>query len=223
MTRLPFAAALFDLDGVLTSTSTLHAACWKLTFEELLGEPFDEHDYLAHVDGKPREDGARDFLRSRGIDAAEALVREVGRHKQALVDRALAADGVEAFDGSVRWVEQLRAAGLRTAVVSSSANCDAVLHAAGIDGLFELTVHGGDIQELGLRGKPAPDGFLEAAGRLRVRPGRAIVVEDALAGVAAGRRGGFGLVVGVARAASAADLRAAGADIVVADLAELVA
>ena len=224
MTRLPFAAALFDLDGVLTSTSTLHAACWKQTFEELLGEPFDaEHDYLAHVDGKPREDGARDFLRSRGIDATEALVRDVGRHKQALVDRALAAGGAEAFDGSVRWVEQLRAAGLRTAVVSSSANCDAVLRAAGIDGLFELTVHGGDIRELGLRGKPAPDGFLEAAGRLRVRPGRAIVVEDALAGVAAGRRGGFGLVVGVARGASAADLRAAGADIVVADLAELVA
>ena len=223
MTRLPFAAALFDLDGVLTSTSTLHAACWKQTFEELLGERFDEHDYLAHVDGKPRDDGARDFLLSRGIDAAEALVRDVGRHKQALVDRALAAGGVEAFDGSVRWVEQLRAAGLRTAVVSSSANCDAVLRAAGIDGLFELTVHGGDIQELGLRGKPAPDGFLEAAGRLRVRPGRAIVVEDALAGVAAGRRGGFGLVVGVARAASADDLRAAGADLVVADLAELVA
>jgi len=223
MTSLPFAAALFDLDGVLTSTSTLHSACWKQTFETLLGEPFDaERDYLAHVDGRPREDGARAFMRSRGIDATEALIRDVSEHKQALVERALAEGGAEAFDGSVRWVEQLHRAGLRAAVVSSSANADAVLRSAGIDGLFELTVTGADIRELGLRGKPAPDGFLEAAGRLGVRPGRAIVVEDALAGVAAGRRGGFGLVVGVARGASAADLRAAGADVVVGDLGELV-
>ena len=224
MTSLPFAAALFDLDGVLTSTSTLHAACWKQTFEELLGLPFDTgRDYLEHVDGKPRDDGARDFLRSRGIDATETLVRDVGTHKQALVERALERGGVEAFPGSVRWVRELRAKGLRTAVVSSSANCDAVLRAAGIDGLFELTVDGGALARLGLRGKPAPDGFLEAAGRLGVRPSRAIVVEDALAGVAAGRRGGFGLVVGVARDASAAALRAAGADLVVGDLAELAA
>ena len=223
MTSLPFAAALFDLDGVLTSTSTLHAACWKLTFEELLGEPFDaEHDYLAYVDGKPRDDGARDFMRSRALDASEGLIREVTERKQALVERALAEGGAAAFEGSIRWVEQLRRAGLRTAVVSSSANADAVLRSAGIDGLFELTVSGTVIRELGLRGKPAPDGYLEAAGRLGVRPGRAIVVEDALAGVAAGRRGGFGLVVGVARGASAADLRAAGADVVVGDLGELV-
>jgi alpha,alpha-trehalose phosphorylase len=201
----------------------LHAACWKQTFESLLDEPFDAgRDYLEHVDGKPRDDGARDFMHSRGIDATEALVRDVGAHKQALVERALAEGGVDAFEGSVRWVEQLRVAGVRTAVVSSSANCDAILRAAGIDDLFELTVDGGTIRELGLRGKPAPDGFLEAAGRLGVRPGRTIVVEDALAGVAAGRRGGFGLVVGVSRGASAPELRAAGADLVVADLAELV-
>ena len=224
MTPLPFAAALFDLDGVLTSTSTLHAASWKQTFEELVGLPFDTGlDYLTHVDGKPRDDGARDFLLSRGVHASEQLVRDVGTHKQALVERALERDGVEAFPGSVRWVRQLRAQGLKTAVVSSSANCDAVLRAARIDDLFELTVDGAAIERLGLRGKPAPDGFLEAAGRLGVPPSRVIVVEDALAGVAAGRRGGFGLVVGVARSASAAALRAAGADLVVGDLAELAA
>jgi alpha,alpha-trehalose phosphorylase len=129
---------------------------------------------------------------------------------------------VQAYPGSVEWVRSLRAAGVRTAVVSSSANCDAVLRAARIDGLFELTVHGGHVERLGLRGKPAPDGFLEAAGRMRVRPGRTVVVEDALAGVAAGRRGGFGLVIGVARGASPRDLRAAGAHMVVGDLAEMV-
>jgi alpha,alpha-trehalose phosphorylase len=223
MTDFPFDAVLFDLDGVLTSTAALHAACWKRTFEEALGEPFDaERDYLAHVDGKPRDDGVRDFMRSRGIDPAPALVREIGARKQALVERALADGGVQAYPGSLEWVRSLRHAGVRTAVVSSSANCTAVLRAAGIDGLFELTVDGGDVERLGLRGKPAPDGFLEAAGRMRVRPGRTVVVEDALAGVAAGRRGGFGLVIGVARGASPRDLRAAGAHMVVGDLAEMV-
>jgi alpha,alpha-trehalose phosphorylase len=219
----PFDAVLFDLDGVLTSTAALHSACWKRTFEDALGEPFDaERDYLAHVDGKPRDDGVRDFMRSRGIEPTPERVREIGARKQALVERALADGGVEAYPGSVQWVRSLRRAGVRTAVVSSSANCGAVLRAAGIDGLFELTVDGGDVERLGLRGKPAPDGFLEAAGRMRVRPGRTVVVEDALAGVAAGRRGGFGLVIGVSRGASPNELRAAGADIVVGDLAEMV-
>jgi alpha,alpha-trehalose phosphorylase len=223
MTHFPFDAVLFDLDGVLTSTAALHAACWKQTFEDVLGEPFDtDRDYLAHVDGKPRDDGVRDFLRSRGIDAAPARVRDIGARKQALVERALADGGVQAYPGSVRWVEQLRDGGVRTAVVSSSANCGAVLRAAGIDGLFELTVDGRDVERLGLRGKPAPDGFLEAAGRMAVRPRWTVVVEDALAGVAAGRRGGFGLVIGVARGASAPALRSAGAHIVVDDLGEMI-
>jgi alpha,alpha-trehalose phosphorylase len=230
---LHYDAVLFDLDGVLTPTSTLHAACWKQTFDDVLAmwalrtgtaqEPFDvEHDYLSHVDGKPREDGVRDFMRSRGLDLPERFVRRIGMRKQALVDDALRDGGIDAFPGSVRWVQRLRAGGVMTAVVSSSTNSRAVLRAAGIDGLFDVTVDGRDVASLGLRGKPAPDGFLEAAGRLAVAPSRAIVVEDALAGVAAGRTGGFGLVVGVARSAAPADLRSAGADIVVADLGEMV-
>src|SRR5215207_768947 len=205
MTSTPtfFDAVLFDLDGVLTATSALHAAAWKETFDSVLDEPFDiERDYLAHVDGKPRLDGVRDLLRSRGIEAGEPAVRAIAARKQALVERLLADNGVDAFAGSVRWVEQLRA--------------------AGIDGLFDLTFDGRDAERLGLRGKPAPDGFLAAAARLGVEPGPAIVVEDALAGVAAGRAGAFGLVIGVARGAAPDELLAAGADIVVGDLGELV-
>ena len=217
-----FEAVLFDLDGVLTSTAALHARCWKTVFDELLIEPFDiERDYLAHVDGKPRYDGVRDFMRSRGVELTEEQVRSVGDRKQALVERALAGQGVEAFPGSVRWVEHLLEEGVRTAVVSSSTNAGDVLRAAGIEGLFETTVDGRDVAELGLSGKPAPDGFLEAARRLEVAPDRAVVVEDALAGVVAGRAGNFGLVVGVARSAAPADLRDAGADLVVEDLAEM--
>jgi len=220
--HLPYDAVLFDLDGVLTSTTALHAACWKQTFDQVLDEPFDiARDYLAHVDGKPRYDGVRDLLRSRGIDPAPELVREIGDRKQALVEQALAAGDVEAFPGSIRWVRQLRASGLRTAVVSSSRNAAAVLRAAGIDALFDLTIDGRDVERLGLRGKPAPDGFLTAAARLAVAPRRAIVVEDALAGVAAGRSGGFGLVIGVARGVTAQELRSAGAHMVVDDLGEL--
>ena len=225
-TRPGFDAVLFDLDGVLTATSKLHAACWKLTFDEVLAErseaPFDvERDYLAHVDGKPREDGVRDFLAARRIDVTESVVLSIGERKQALVEQALRSGGVEAFPGSVRWVRELRAAGVQTAVVSSSTNSRAVLRSAGIDELFDEVVDGRDVARLGLRGKPAPDGFLEAAARLAVPPDRAIVVEDALAGVAAGRAGEFGLVLGVARSAAPADLLAAGADIVVDDLAEM--
>jgi alpha,alpha-trehalose phosphorylase len=223
-------AVLFDLDGVLTSTAALHAACWKQVFDEVLAdwgerggtpqEPFGKIDYLAYVDGKTREDGVRDFLDARGVGDYD--VHAVAERKQALVEEALRRDGVEAFPGSVQWVLHLRRAGVRTAVVSSSANSGDVLRAAGIASLFELTVNGRDIATLGLRGKPAPDGFLEAARRLGVAPERAVVVEDALAGVAAGREGGFGLVIGVARSAARADLRSAGADIVVDDLEELV-
>ncbi len=162
----------------------------------------------------------RDFLNARGVRDYD--VHAVAERKQALVEEALARDGVEAFPGSVAWVEHLRGNGVRTAVVSSRANSADVLRAAGIADLFELTVNGHDVATLGLRGKPAPDGFLEAARRLGVVPKRTVVVEDALAGVAAGRAGGFGLVIGVARSAARKDLRSAGADIVVDDLGELV-
>jgi alpha,alpha-trehalose phosphorylase len=222
---LPYDAVLFDLDGVLTSTAALHARCWKAVFDELpLLRPFDiDEDYLAHVDGKPRYDGVRDFLASRGISLAEDQVRAIGDRKQALVERALADEGVEAFPGSVRWVKHLRGQGVLTAVVSSSTNCADVLRSAGLSNLFETTVDGRDLVQLELNGKPAPDGFLEAARRLEVRPGRAVVVEDALAGVTAGRAGGFGLVVGVARGAEPDALRSAGAHMVVEDLEEMLA
>jgi alpha,alpha-trehalose phosphorylase len=234
-------AVLFDLDGVLTPTAALHARCWKQTFDVFLEdwgratgtrvEPFDaERDYRAHVDGKLRDDGVRDFLRARGIAAPDARaespvgawsVQEIGIRKQALVEHALSAGGIEAYPGSARWVGHLRSAGIRTAVVSSSTNATAVLGAAGIRADFEAIVDGRDVEQLGLAGKPAPDGFLEAAQRLAVTPSRAVVVEDALAGVTAGRAGGFGLVIGVARSAAPAELRRAGADVVVADLAEM--
>lgn len=227
MTTLLYDAVLFDLDGVLTSTAALHALCWKRTFDDVLAEygqePFDpEHDYVEYVDGKMRADGVRDFLGARRIQATPELVRRIADRKQRMVESALTRGGVEAFAGSVRWLRHLRDTGLRTAVVSSSANADSVLWAAGISDLFDVTVDGGDIVRLGFAGKPAPDGFLEAARRLGVAPRRAVVVEDALAGVAAGQAGEFGLVIGVARTAAHGDLRSAGADVVVDDLAELV-
>jgi alpha,alpha-trehalose phosphorylase len=225
-------AVLFDLDGVLTKTARVHAAAWKKLFDGFLqqhaaltGEPFVPFDIVAdyrrYVDGKPRYDGVRDFLASRGVRVSEEQVRDIGDRKQALVEKALAGESVEAFPGSVRWVRHLRDEGVRTAVVSSSTNATDVLRSAGIDGLFETTVDGRDLVELDLNGKPAPDGFLEAARRLDVAPTRAVVVEDALAGVSAGRAGGFGLVVGVARHAEPDALRSAGAHVVVGDLAEM--
>jgi alpha,alpha-trehalose phosphorylase len=241
--RARYDAVLFDLDGVLTSTTALHTACWKRVFDDFLAAwsaregrpqaPFDpESDYLRFVDGKPRAAGVRDFLASRGIELPEAehdaapgdsSVQALANTKQVCVARELEAGHVAAFPGSVAWVRKLLEDGLRTAVVSSSENCVAVLRAAGIEDLFETVVDGTVARELGLPGKPAPDIFLEAASRLGVEPGRAVVVEDALAGVAAGRAGGFGLVVGVARTADPGDLARNGADIVVADLEEMLA
>lgn len=223
-----FDAVLFDLDGVLTSTTPLHIDAWKRTFDPLLAElgqaPFDAHrEYADHVDGKPRYDGVRDFLRSRGARLTEVQVAEIGDRKQVLVERALARDGVQSYPGSERWVRALRARGIRTAVVSSSANAPQVLRAAGIDDVFDEVVDGGEVARLGLRGKPAPDGFLEASRRLGVPAHRAAVVEDALAGVAAGRAGEFRLVIGVARTVARAELHAAGAHLVVDDLGELAA
>jgi alpha,alpha-trehalose phosphorylase len=235
-------AVLFDLDGVLTETAALHARCWKQALDPFLAawsrrfrrvqRPFDLGDYVRFVDGRCREDGARDFLFSRGIDVPEGRhdtppgewsVNGVANAKEALFEHALRRDWISAFPGSVRWVRSLRRSGLATAVVSSGTNCTDVLRAAGIAELFDVTVDGQDIADLDLRGKPAPDGYLAAAALLDVAPERAVVVEDALAGVAAGRAGGFGLVIGVARAGGVPeDLLAAGADEVVEDLADLV-
>jgi alpha,alpha-trehalose phosphorylase len=237
VTRERYDAVLFDLDGVLTSTASLHARCWKQVFDEVLSEhapdrpPFDkQEDYERYVDGKPREDGVRDFLAARGIhppegtndDPPEAFTIEgIGARKQALVEQELAKGGVEAYPGSVRWVKQLREDGVKTAVVSSSANAVDVLKACRILDLFETVVDGNVVEEKGLKGKPAPDEFLESAERLETPVERAVVVEDALAGVAAGRAGGFGLVIGVARTNEPEDLRRSGADVVVHDLGEL--
>jgi alpha,alpha-trehalose phosphorylase len=243
VTPQDFDAVLFDLDGVLTTTRTVHAAAWKRTFDEFLAAwdaqnstsspRFDERlDYATYVDGKPRQDGVRDFLASRGIELPdggpdsppqEESVWGIGNRKQLLVEDELERTGVQVFPGSIAWVRELRWAGLKTAVVSSSRNCAAVLARAGIDNLFDTRVDGETSVELRLAGKPAPDTFLEAARRLGVPPERAVVVEDALAGVEAGRAGKFGLVIGVDRDSHAADLAAHGANLVVADLGELLA
>jgi beta-phosphoglucomutase family hydrolase len=218
-------ACLFDLDGVLTQTARVHAAAWKQMFDEYLrgrGEPeFTQHDYDEYVDGKRREDGVRSFLESRGIDEPEERVKQLGDQKNELVRRLIREDGVETYDGSIRYVEAVRAAGLRRAVVSSSANTHDVLEVTGIADLFEAVVDGVVAQRENLPGKPAPDMFLAGARALDVEPGQAAVFEDALAGVQAGRAGHFACVVGVDRVGQADGLRAHGADVVVGDLSEL--
>lgn len=231
-------ACLFDLDGVLTETAKVHAAAWKEMFDGYLktidghrDESFDPRvDYDTYVDGKLRTDGTRSFLESRHIELPEgapddppgaATINGLGNAKQEIFLRMLHSDGVEAFAGSVRFVHAVRAAGLRRAVVSSSANCADILVAAGIADLFEVRVDGTTVQTDHLAGKPAPDTYLAAARALDVHPGAAAVFEDALAGVAAGRAGDFGYVVGVNRDDQAEALRAHGADVVVNDLADL--
>jgi beta-phosphoglucomutase family hydrolase len=224
-------ACLFDLDGVLTQTARVHAAAWKSMFDEFLRdraartgerfEPFDLADYNEYVDGKPRYDGVRSFLASRGIELPETEVVALGNRKNELVLDLIQRDGVEAYEGSVRYVRSAREAGLRRAVVSASTNCHDVLVAAGIDDLFDVRIDGIVAEREHLRGKPAPDTFLAAARALGVGPAAATVFEDAIAGVEAGRAGGFGFVVGVDRVGHAAALREHGADIVVADLSEL--
>jgi beta-phosphoglucomutase family hydrolase len=224
----PITACLFDLDGVLTQTAKVHAAAWKQMFDDYLREtqgegfePFSDHDYDAYVDGKTRYDGVRSFLDSRGIGHDEQLVHELGDRKNELVLKIIHEHGVEPYAGSVRYLEAARDAGLRRAVVSSSANCREVIVAAGIEHLLEARVDGVTVEERHLKGKPAPDMFLEGAKELGVDPARAVVFEDALAGVEAGRAGRFGFVVGVDRVGQADALREHGADVVVRDLVEL--
>ena len=241
--RLPdgIRALLFDLDGVLTKTATVHAAAWKQMFDEFLharaqesGEqfvPFDEvDDYDQYVDGRPRDDGTRGFLDSRGITVPEGspddppsavTVHGLSTRKNELVQQKIKSDGVETYSGSVDFVQAARAAGYATAVVSSSANTQDVLAVTGLTDLFDARIDGKVAAEQHLPGKPAPDTFLAGAAALGVPPSDAVVFEDALAGVEAGRAGHFGLVVGVDRVGQAAALREHGADVVVSDLSEL--
>jgi beta-phosphoglucomutase family hydrolase len=234
-------ACLFDLDGVLTQTAKVHAAAWKQTFDDYLRRraasagqaflPFDAvRDYDEYVDGKPRDDGVRSFLAARGIQLPEGSAEDppdadtihgLGNRKNEILLRLIHEQGVQPYEGSVRYVEAVRTAGLRRAVVSSSTNCRDVLAAAGIRELFEEVVDGVIAEQEHLRGKPAPDTFLAGARALGVEPVQAAVFEDALAGVQAGQAGGFGFVVGVDRAGQAEALRAHGAHVVVDDLANL--
>jgi beta-phosphoglucomutase family hydrolase len=224
-------ACLFDLDGVLTQTAKLHARAWKHTFDAYLrehsratGEPFvafQPVDYTRYVDGKLRLDGARGFLESRGIHLPDEEVAEIAERKDALFKQLLRNEHVETYEGSVRFLEAVRQAGLRTAVVSASKNCADVLASAGLSSMFDARIDGQVAAKEHLAGKPAPDTFLAAAQTLGVDPREAAVFEDALSGVEAGRAGHFGYVVGVDRADQAAELREHGADIVVTDLATL--
>jgi beta-phosphoglucomutase family hydrolase len=235
------AACLFDLDGVLTQTAKVHAQAWKTMFDAYLknraeraGEPFrpfDEvADYDEYVDGKPREDGVRSFLASRQITLSEGsegdppeaeTVHGLGNRKDQLFLHLIRTQGVETYEGSVRYLHAAREAALKLAVVTSSKNCSEVLRAAHLEGMFDAQVDGNVAHAKGLRGKPSPDTYLEAARMLGVDPPQAAVYEDALAGVEAGRAGGFGLVVGVDRMGQSAALREHGAGVVVKDLAEL--
>jgi beta-phosphoglucomutase family hydrolase len=234
-------ACLFDLDGVLTKTAIVHAAAWKQMFDEYLRDraersgddfvPFDsDADYGEYVDGKPRADGVRSFLASRGIELPDGdpddppsaeTISGLGNRKNQLVLHLIHERGAEAYEGSVRYLEAARDAGLRRAVVSSSTNCHDVLVAAGIEQFFEARIDGVVAERDALKGKPAPDTFLAGARALSVAPDEAVVFEDALAGVEAGRAGHFGCVVGVDRVGHADALRRHGATIVVEDLAEL--
>lgn len=234
-------ACLFDLDGVLTDTASVHTKAWKTMFDDYLrrrsertGEefvPFDPAtDYRQYVDGKKREDGVRSFLDSRGIELPEGgpddpadaeTVHGLGNRKNEAFQQTLRDDGVEVFDGSRRYLEAVASAGLAVAVVSSSANTREVLEVTGLDRFVQQRVDGVTLREEHIAGKPAPDSFLRAAELLQIDADAAAVFEDALSGVAAGRAGNFGFVVGVDRVGQAEELRRDGADVVVTDLAEL--
>lgn len=234
-------ACLFDLDGVLTQTASLHARAWKKLFDDFLkkraetkGEPFVPfdivNDFEAHVNGKPRNDGTRSFLEARGITLPEGdaddpptaeTVRGLGARKDEIFHELLRDVGVHAFPGSLRYLQAARDAGKQIAVVSSSRNCKAVVAAAGIEDFFDVRIDGNTRAERHLKGKPAPDTYLAAAEALGVSPEEAAVFEDAPAGVEAGSRGHFGFVVGVDRDGQPEELRSRGANAVVGDLGEL--
>jgi alpha,alpha-trehalase len=238
ITKTRFDAVLFDLDGVVTETAKVHASCWKKMFDDFLSEyarktsqlfiPFDiVSDYNRYVDGKLRQEGVRSFLKSRRIQlpfgghdapSGEATIWGLGNRKDDMFMAVLREKGVDILEDGMALVRHVRAEGLNTAVVSSSKNCQAVLKAADIEKYFDVRVDGLTVEKLQIRGKPAPDPFLKAAELLGVSPDRSVVVEDAISGVQAGRRGNFGLVVGVARKGDAEILRKNGADIVVTDL-----
>lgn len=241
LTLAGYEAVLSDLDGVITKTARLHAAAWKRLFDDYLAhvsaqmgttfESFDlEEDYRLHLDGKPRHEGVRDFLKSRGLslplgDPSDRPEREtlygMGNKKDSYFETELRETGVDVYPATVEFIHLAKRAGLKTAVVSSSHHCAEILDAVGLTPLFDARIDGHDIDRLRLPGKPAPDAFWEAARRLAVEPSRAIVIEDALAGVRAGHAGGFGLVIGVDRRNQADELRKQGADVVVSDLREL--
>ncbi len=234
-------ACLFDLDGVLTETATLHAKAWKQMFDDFLSArarstgqpfvPFDPiHDYDRYVDGKPRDDGTHSFLASRGIQLPEGTdsdpetvdtIHGLGKRKNTIVLNLMREQGVEAYPGSVRYLHAVKEAGLLTAVVSSSKNCRQVLISAGIEKFFDARIDGVVAAEKKLAGKPAPDTYLAAARALGVTADQAVIFEDALAGVEAGRAGRFGFVIGVDRTGQADELRSHGADVVVTDLEQL--
>jgi beta-phosphoglucomutase family hydrolase len=242
ITRARYDAVLLDLDGVITDTASIHAACWKQMFDEYLqkratqrGEAFRPFeiatDYRLYVDGKPRFDGVRDFLTSRNIQLPEGspedppeaeTVGGLGNRKNDLVNKIIEDVGVEPYEGSVELIHQLRHRGFKIAVVTSSQNCTAVLKAAKLENVFDAQVDGNMIHAQHLAGKPAPDTFLMGARLLAVQPTRAVVIEDAISGVEAGCAGNFGLVIGVARRGNAEELRHHGAHLVVDDLGELV-
>ncbi len=230
-------AALFDLDGVLTPTAEVHMRAWQQLFVDFLtkrgvvDQPYQERDYFDYIDGKPRYEGVASFLDSRGIklsqgDPADGPELEticgLGNRKNAFFSAVLADEGVDAYPGSVELLDFLAERGTKIAVVSSSKNAPAVLEAAGLAERFEVVVDGNVAVERGLPGKPQPDTFVDAAAQLDATVERSVVFEDALSGVAAGRSGGFGLVVGVDRGVGPDQLTDAGADVVVQDLAELI-
>jgi len=233
------AAFLFDMDGVITQTTELHIRSWKRVFDEFfaarsddppeMARPFTIEDYLQYVDGRPRRDGIRSFLRSRGVTVAEGdgeaerldTVSGLDAVKAKFFREELEKSGVETYSGTLDTVRAVRRAGLKTAVVSASRHSAELLEAAGISDLFDARVDGNDIVRLGIPGKPDPAMFLEGARRLGVPPERSVVIEDASSGVAAGRAGGFKLVIGVNRNGQPGRLREAGADIEVGDLSEV--
>jgi beta-phosphoglucomutase family hydrolase len=231
-----FDAVLFDLDGVLTPTAEVHMRAWQRMFSDYLDkagidEPYAESDYFDYIDGKPRYDGVRDFLASRNLRLPEGdpsdppdagTVCGLGNRKNEVFRTVLTEEGVEPYPGSVAWLDELAEKGTAVAVVSSSRNAPAVLEAAGLADRFEVVVDGTVAARESLAGKPAPDTFVYAAAELEVPPDRAVVVEDALSGVEAGRAGKFGLVIGVDRGTGASRLLEAGAGLVVNDLSELV-